>query len=109
MRIEFPARIMPERRSDEVARYTFSSQPTFSDASLGKPFQFQHGHLNRPVVQVQNTIILIERDHRHRLRRSNREVIKDAPISDGIPAYVLANRVHPLPKFLASHRSLSLT
>src|ERR1035437_6965025 len=37
MGIEFPARIMPERRSDKVARHSFSSQAPLSDTSLGKP------------------------------------------------------------------------
>src|SRR5665213_1146620 len=78
---ECPARVVPEARRHEIAGQAFAILPGLSDPCFGEPFQLKHGLPNRFVVQRHNTIILIKGYDRHALWRSNREVIKDAPIS----------------------------
>src|ERR1019366_7157606 len=89
--------------------YPFTSLTTFSDTSLGKFLQLKHGLPNRPIVQMQNTIILIECDHRHRLRRCNREVVKDAPVGLHLVVCRTTDRIHPLAKLQSSCRMIAFT
>jgi hypothetical protein len=62
MRIKFPTRIMPETRSDHVPSHPLAVLFRRSHPSFRVRFQFGHRHPHCPVVQLHDSLILIQRD-----------------------------------------------
>jgi hypothetical protein len=63
MRIEFAARFVTEAGRYDIARTAIAVLPRFPNSSARELFQFRERLLHGPIVQLQNTIILHQRDH----------------------------------------------
>src|SRR5208283_4902067 len=95
MRIKFPTRIMPETRSDYVPSHPLAVLFSHPHPSFRVRFQFGPRHPHCPVVQLHDSLILIQRDNRDTLWRTDHEVIEDAPIWL-VLSFLTPRRIHPL-------------
>src|SRR5665213_417875 len=101
MRIKFPTGIMPERCPDNIARDPFTLLSVLPNSGFCEFFEFSHRLTDRPIVYLQNTVILIESDHRYALGWTQGEIIKHPTIGDLVSNWIYPVGVHPLGQSLS--------
>ena len=92
MGVQLPAGVVAKTCSHNIAGHPFAILAALSHPSLGKFLQFGHRQPDGPVMQVDDSLILIKRHDRHALWRPDREVIEDATVRC-FPAIFVPNRI----------------